>query len=414
MVNKIKYFLLLVIFCASAEVRIEAQQGSSLFKVISSDLVIQREPVFRELQHMLENEGSNEIKGVELSGLYEKLDDLKLTITKIELPVEMSYNSSDKKIVLNIADFFETELEIPDLKFNLRNALQDFKISLETHLIENFEMVRMKIDNKYLTDILFFLAFNRLHGSGNSELTFIPSLKYDLALADLLSEKLTEMIKARLNFNPDNIAISTYLETETDNFNRVMRAEYNSLKDIVITAVTDLKETLRGKVTDISKGLRGITGFSATKGSGVFNSGLMYTFRIAEDYRFTLYSNINFNQAEDSALYSLFGFRLGYSSDYWQLDFLGSLYFGNEHINAGNSMEVGAAVNHLFKNTATIGLAGFYTYNANEKLGKKYTVGIMFGFSNTSPSIIIGISGSSFNSDKIPLIQLNYPISVNL
>lgn len=411
----VKIFVLVVTFSITGF----AQQASNLFQVITSDLTIQRDPVFRDLQTMLSNENTKELKGVNLEILHAIVDKYKNFVIEYVQPLQIveSGGNNYKLQFLNSSVELMKITTTQSLNQVLNNLQQTAELKLETV----FKSVSGKyISNNTVNDIIFYIIFTLLSEQEIDKVDFENNTNYLNLTANLISTQIENYIKsAALNFITEeqlNEPILNLVTDKSDSLNEDFITLADNLNDKIVGIFINIHTIITNEVEKpLNQNLKGLTGFSASEGTGTFTGGALYSFSGADGKtRLSFYTNFNFNTAQDTVAHSLIGLRGGYAGDKLQFDILASLYFGNKSYDAFKVYEFGTSINYNFGSSYVLGLAGFYTHNTANTDFNVYSVGVSFKISNEAPAVILGFTSLKNSNEKKPIIQIHYPLNVSL
>jgi len=394
------------------------QQASNLFQVITSDLTIQRDPVFRDLQTMLSDENSKELQGVNLEILHAIVDKYKSIVLEYVNPLQI-YSEQDKLSLRLLSSSFSL-LKIESAQ-TINSVLSSLDKEIELKLSSTLTASTGQfIKNKKVNEIIFYIIYTLLSEQKIENSKFDSSVNYINLTSSLLSNKVQVYLKSVLiDYIPESKFNMTFKELVTDkvdSLNSDFKDVASKLNDKIVGIFTTIHTKIINEVEKtLSQKLKGLTGFSAEEGTGTFTGGAIYSFSATGGKaRFSLYTNFNLNTAQDTIAHSLFGFLGGYAWENFQFDILASFYFGNKAIDAFDVFEFGTSFNFNIGGGAVLGFAGFYSHNSSNSDLNVYSLGASFKISNESPAVIVGISSMKNSSEKSPIIQIHYPINVNL
>jgi hypothetical protein len=395
-----------------------AQQGSNLFQIITSDLSIQQEQVFRDLQTMLNEENSKELKGVDLQILHTIVDEYKNKILQYVQPLQIKVDGTNYTLTYRDDNLLKVEF---DVSFTINDLLSKLQKDADEKLNLVLKSASEKfIKNRTATNILFFVTYTLLAEEKVGSKIYNDSTDYKSLTAQFVSLQIESNVRTAITSAAPaldlNSPVNSLINTEIDKLNNALTNLANELNDKIVTIFTQIQTTITNEVEKpLSQNLKGLTGFSASEGTGTFSGGALYSFSSFNGKaRLSIYTNFNFNTAEDSVAHSLVGFRGAYIGKKLQIDALASFYYGDKQYNAFKVYEFGLGINYNFTAGATVGIAGFYTHNSDNTELNAYSLGIMFKVSKSSPSVILGFASLKNGNEKKPIIQINYPINVSL
>ncbi|OGU36993.1 MAG: hypothetical protein A2068_14310 [Ignavibacteria bacterium GWB2_35_6b] len=411
----IKTFILVAFFSITTF----AQQASNLFQVITSDLTIQRDPVFRDLQTMLSEENAKELQGINLEILHTIVDKYKNVVLQYVQPLQIvEGNNNDFKL-----QFLNTSVEL--MKITTTQSLNQMLANLQQTTELKLETILQSASGKYISnqtvsDIVFYIIYTLISEQEIDKVDFNSKTNYLNLTANLVSTKIENYVKsAALNFVTEaqfDEPITALLTNESDSVNQKFITLSENLNNKIVGIFTNIHTIITKEVEKpLSQNLKGLTGFSASEGTGTFTGGALYSFSAANGKtRLSFYTNFNFNTAQDTVAHSLIGLRGAYSGEKIQLDILASLYFGNKSYDAFKVYEFGSSLNYNAGNSLVLGVAAFYTHNTSNTDLNVYSVGFSFKISEEAPAVILGFNSYQNSGEKNPIIQIHYPLNVNL
>lgn len=401
-------------------VPIIAQQGSNLFQVITSDLPVQRNEIYRDLQTMLSDESSRELKGFNLNILHDLLNHYKNTILHFVKPLELNYNNITQKYSFSYRDGSLISVEVnADQTINL--LLAKLQVETQTKLESVLKVTTQKfLSNNRVADIMFFITYKYLAIIDGAGFNYEDNDNYlnltSLYISNIIENKIKKVF---VSIDP-NINLNTPINKILDSSVVKINKEFINLSNLVNDEVVTIFNTVNTIITNevekpLRDNLKGLTGFSASEGTGTFSGGALYSFRALNNKAsLSIYTNFNLNTAQDTVAHSLIGLRSAYAWDKVQLDVLSSIYYGDKEFDAFKVFEFGFGLNYRFTGGYVLGLAGFYTHNSQNTDNSAYSVGIMFSIAQYAPSVVLGFSSLQNSGDKNPIIQINYPLNVSL
>jgi len=390
-----------------------AQQSSSLFQIITADLPIERNSDFRDLQAMLSAENAKELKGVNLDLLHSLLNDYKIKLLEYIQPPQIinapskTYFQFQGKSLDSVSVNADTTIgeELDKLTPKIQQALEKELGPIKAQILPGTNTVNLIfcIANSILTTGKIDANLNIQ--DNNSEENFVQTV----------SKRAIDALKKGLTDHGINTS-----ETVTA-FSKDANKSLVKLTDALTKEIVDLFNLLDAAIKNevekpLSENLKGLTGFSASKGSGVFSGGAVYSFNsLSGNLRASVYMNGNLNTGTDSTknsdAHSIFGIRAAYVTSRCQIDLLGSAYFGDKQYKKWKVFEVGAGFNISPENGTVFGVAGFYTVNTDNTDLNAFSVGLMLKVSKSAPALVIGASGLVNSGSITPILQINYPIN---
>lgn len=392
------------------------QQASNLFQVITSDLTIQRDPVFRDLQTMLSDENAKELQGVSLPILRSIVDKYKNIVLEYADPLKIETADSSLRLLNSSLSLLKFD-SVQSLNSVLSHLNKEIELKISSTLTASSGQF---IKNKKVNEIIFYIIYTLLSEQKIESTKFDTSANYINLTSTLLAERVEIYVKeVFLDYIPESKftqPFKTLISEKADSLNSDFKDVASILNDDIVSIFTKIQTKVINEIGNtLSQKLKGLTGFSAEEGTGTFTGGAIYSFSAAGGKaRFSLYTNFNLNTAQDTVAHSLFGFLGGYAWENFQLDILASFYLGNKAIDAFDVFEFGTSFNFNIGGSVVLGFAGFYSHNSSNSDLNVYSLGASFKISDNSPAVIVGFSSLKNSSEKNPIIQIHYPINVNL
>ncbi len=410
-------YLKIIIALIAISANIFAQEGTNLFQIITANLQVERPQVIRDLQSFLDTEMQDTLQGVNIEILHQLVDRYKKEILNYIEPGKFVKDNGTIKFIyqnhtINVAVYNDT---------TIGQLLKRFEEVLRTKLSAAFEDIPEKKKHVDYLTFLVYAAINKLVLQKN--ITYDPNQNgssYKVALINLISEiainRLLTRFKILFPQYDKKTKISQIVHEkiliELNNF-------FESLSAQLKYQVVGVFDKIHTKITNeiekpLSQYLKGLTGISFSEGTGNFAGGMLYHFQNLEnDFHVSFYLNGNLNIADDdSSSHSLIGFQISHTGEKCQIDLLGSLYFGDKQFKTCDVFEFGLGLSYRHGRETIIGLAGFYLKNSNDKNKyKSYSLGLMFKISKKAPSVVLGFSTNNESSEKVPILQVSYPIN---
>ncbi|MBU2493646.1 MAG: hypothetical protein KJ571_13550 [Bacteroidetes bacterium] len=390
-----------------------AQQGSNLFNFITSDINIQRNSVFRDLQLKLENQNTGELGGIDtkfIDVIIQKIKDSASNYLNNPFIIQAVQIGDKNKYILKINNEICNLEELP--AENIYQLLNEYKT------ITNREILKLLnrfsddvIKNNFVSNIVYFITYTILTNGRLESISYSPSIPYDSAIANFLSDKIYDSIyNELLQHASKNILdknVQEYSEVLVGNLNGSLNNIFQKLNDEIIGLLNNVQTKIKADIKNWNDlYLKGNISLAATSGTGIFSGGTMITYK-QQNTSLSLYTNINFNSEPDTSYFHLYGIRVSLFGDNYEFDFLGSVYFGKE-IRGLKTVETGMGITYRFNSGITAGLAGFFVNNDEFPEKDSYSFGIMLHLSENLPSVTFGFTAENNSGEKKPLIQINY------
>ncbi len=412
-----RYFKI-IIALMTISANIFAQEGTNLFQIITANLQVERPQVIRDLQSYIDTEMQDTLQGVNIEILHQKVDQYKKKILKYIKPGKFVQDNGTIKFIYK-ADTIKVAV-YDDM--NIGQILNNFELSLKERLDTAFQGIHEKNKFAKYLNFLVYAAINKFvlqekvvyEDSKGSYKDLIMKLISKIAKDQLLTQ-----FKIQFPQYDERTKISEIVQKKIIN-------ELNNFSDLVVALLTDQVvrtfDKIHTKITNeiekpLSQNLKGLTGISFSEGTGNFAGGMLYHFQNRKcDFHLSFYLNGNLNIADDdSSTHSLIGFQISHTGENYQVDLLASIYFGDKKFENAKVFEIGLGYSRRFSGESLIGIAGFYLRNTEYKNTYKndsYAFGLMFKISKKAPSVVLGFSAGAKASEKVPILQVNFPINI--
>lgn len=397
---------------------LQSQSVGPLHQVISTNSLINRPMVFRDLQRSVQDEFGNVEPGLRLELLYNKMSKVRQGLLDRVRAPEMSYS----KDIIHIAYFSDTlnvEFKV-GLKGKFFSRTQSWLTKI---LITEIDRFLKKVENKqkeaFLTSII-----RALQSSGfpkpNWPDTSSSTRKLSMYVMSILMNNIKQEIEGQYpGLNLDAITNQQILEAAIKAFNGIANDFVANLRS-ELAEVFDSAEHEIANVTDEFSNflLSANAGLAVTEGPEGFSGGLLLSYVWSTRFQTGVYINGQFSeQSKDTTSVmpeqSLIGVQMRFAGDAVQLDLLGSALFGNSGFKFFEVFELGAGVSYRCGTSFIVGLEGFWLHSVKSDAGLNFedvlTAGVSLkGASANSPSVLVGITAQ--NGSKKPIFQVSFPI----
>jgi hypothetical protein len=403
--------VLLILVCCGV---LQGQAVSPLFQVMSSNPLIDRPEVFREMQRNIDMEFGKTPPGLHLDVFYQKMyqaEDKILSYVQ-SLNVRLTPDSTAVKIL-----FIGDSLEIRFRGVELKNILDSIKREVAArvsaqiaHGLESFQSQDMKDAviqalKSTVEESGLLTGIENTEYKDNDEVNAV-SKEVAAALLDGIERIITTsapVSKAIRNLTEKDIAILFY---------RAFSEFSTKVKSGLTDALTMAEHKVARLIDQVSDDLVSANvGVGVTEGTGAFSGGFTYSVVYAKNFQGIAYVNGKFTDTSHSQTASslLVGAQFRFAFDPVQCDLLMSKLVG---ANLSSAWEFGIGGSVRTQSDLVFGVAAFISspnkfWSDDENT---YTVGATFkGTSRNSPTLLLG--GIFRHEEKTtPIIQLGLPV----
>ncbi|MBI1806497.1 MAG: hypothetical protein HYR76_05540 [Ignavibacteria bacterium] len=410
-------FLAYLMSISSLVSALTAQTVSPLYQVMSSNSSIRRPAEFRDMQDYIEQNFGDVKPGLRLDYFYDKLSAARtMLMAKIQTPQVRAKNDT---LIFTVDRFSfsvpaSTIRKVSKILDHTEEQLADaLKKSIDTlFLTLSFSPQEQRA---VITSLLTMLRQTGVEGDvilGNSTQDLSKSISSIL------------LIRARAEMEsifPERPLYKNYTNIDTlrDDLQLVFDKITGEVRDRITQVLDKAEHELAKTVLDASnKLLQANIGLGVTEGTGAFNGGMLYTFKLSAWLKGGLYINGQFHNSDTTGSAtdtlkpseSLVGLQIRGVFDRAQIDLLGSKLIGN-HMNS--AWEFGLGASARTNNDIIIGLAIFSVFPEVLQLNNEnstYTLGATLrGTAADSPSLLFG---AVMQKDKktVPVFQISFPI----
>lgn len=424
----------LIIILSLSVCTLFAQNSNSLFMVMSSNSMLERPEIFREMQISISEELGELEYGLGVEKIQKKITSFKNgIILQLEMiSVILETTKDGKEIILkfkypkeNSADSTESlDLIFPRQTINLSLIVdslksQEIKEFYSKKINKALKKVLNQIGIEYSTKKAILYTITKILKQLSyitkpfDETTDVDEMAYDISevIASELLNRTYDFITNSFEFRE----LEEYLINTTpkiDNFIiQINKALQKLIKEPIhnFTKLLDETEFIITKQVDaFNKHLISANiGAAITDSEGNFAGGLNYLFRLGTNFQIGVYANGQFVPQEVDTIQntsSLYGFQLRYVIKRYEFNFLAS-YLNMPDIS--DATEIGAGLSTRNGDNFIIGISYFGTYYFDIPPG--HLLGISFkGINSDSPAILIGANYQQKNIT--PIFQISYPI----
>ncbi len=368
---KSKFLLCFIFLFQSLTV---AQGSSSLFQLITSDLIVQQTKVNREFQTFLSKEIDKEYSGLTIPIVRDEIDNL-------------------KQDILN----FISNVTLPDSK-KLKQQTDTTRIRLAKE-IETFINKKLKIS----VDMEKFIGGVLKNYMGETPLKIFSD--GDLKKS---SDTVAELFANYVYY--DLLKVNQFIgeiTKDAENVKKDFRISTISFFDEVQTEFNEKIEK------PIGENVKGTLGVKVEGEDQIFNGGLLFNLRKTDWWKLAIFLNTDINAPGDAAgVRSLFGGKGVVVCNIVQIDFLVATYFGAKEFHKLNGWEFGLGLNFKVTEESVLGIAGFLQKNSDISGNTFFSAGLSYKFSQDYPAIILGVADDGNEKSRL-FFQIHQPIFLN-
>jgi hypothetical protein len=398
---------------------LSAQTVSPLFQVMSSNSLINRSQVFRDLQQSIKDVHGTTKPGINLEYFYEKMSAVRESIlAKIQAPV-LQYKKD------SVLAFYRTDylggIRVEQVK-RLIDVLNHTEEKLENVLSKEIKVALVSLSDDEKSAVIEALLVS-LKTSGFVKDVNFGSTQDDRIghLSNAIAMAVIDEIKKRIQQSSPKIKLFfDYTDKDKEEalsdlvaaVNNISDDVAENIRDFVTQALDNAEHEVAKVVNDINDWLlAGNIGLGVTKGSGAFAGGINFSF-VGSTYQIGIYVNGQFNKndSDKSPASSLLGFQARYAEDRWQLDGLASKLIG---ANQQENFEYGFGASYRANNDIVVGVAYFGLFESPDG-GQLHTIQSTYGFvfkgtAAVSPALLLG--GMRTCDETRPIFQISFPIN---
>lgn len=396
------FHIIFLLFCVASSF---AQRISPLFDLISSNSLINRTKVFREMQLNIDKELVGIQPGLRMDSLSGRITSIHKKLSdKLDLP---TIDTSKGIMTLR----FKKLTDIPSLSIYRQDPQLDQKVDeyltaeyftsiYKSYLVVVFSPLKDSTTKDALLNLIIDEIERVSSFSGDCQAELVRRI---LADESVHIAKIRDEIK-------DTLSKSGDIQKEFESMSTDVAAKLSNTIDLV-------GHEFSGMIDEFSQQLVSMgVGVAASNGEGAYSGGVYYSFMFNQNVQAGIYINGEATSTDSSSkqpTQSLIGGRFRYAWDVEQLDLFLAWNFGDNNFKGFETGQVGIGYSHA-GDDMIIGLAGFYLYTQERPLKiadeeNVYSLGLTVkGKSSTAPTFMIGyVHQGGKNS---PSIRFTYPL----
>ena len=406
--------ILLILVCCSV---LQGQTVSPLFQVMSSNSLINRPMIFREMQDEIQKQVDKTTPGLLINDFYQ---DMALWRRKfIDLIKTPRLQIAENGITIEIEGKVFDTIPLKDknaLEKNGNDLFKEVDAALTKKIngiIDGLEFEPSSTKNPIPAALILALEETGLtRNISTSGFEDSTQLKFSRIISGMLFREVKRVI---LSDHPE-------FENQLARLTGQKLVEY--VNNIINKVVLELKENLsqaldRGEhevakaVNEISRWLiSGNTGLAVSKGQGAFSGGVQLSY-IHPGCQIGVYFNGAFNKGDTTKpTQTLVGVRTQIAWDAIAIDVLGSGLFGDIKYSVFDSGELGSGFSYRTGSDLIFGFSYYIFFGS--KFFPEHTYGLtMKGTSADSPGILFGArvqTNEGVKNDVSPIFQISYPV----
>ena len=376
---------------------VQAQSVSTMHQIISSDPLIARDTVFRNMQAKIETELGKTGKGAQLNLLFNRMSEVQAQVIGFLDTPRVTFKVPERVLVIEYKGK-AGNVSIPQLQ-DKTEILARVQESMKEGLTEALSKVLKRFSSDPGKQAFLKALAEALE---SSQFTVgvewsVPSLSDD---GKELAGLITDVIMKKIKFELDPVWNQFKSATDTVQLKRLagtlqerLTAVIMKMREPLLRAYQTAERKLQDLVDRFSEMLlAGNAGFALVEGTGSFAGGLIATY-VQPKYKVGFYYTSQF-QDKDSVgqrpgNLSLIGAQVEWTTEKSQWDFLASYIFGPM---VGGSGEVG--LGHSWKPASSVimGESVFFFFARDQKWEElSAMVGVSLrGKDQHSPALFVG------------------------
>lgn len=399
--------LFAVVFVAARS--LGGQTLSPLHQFLSSNSMLNRPQVFRDLQTNIAADFGKVKPGLRIDILYEKMSKIRPELLNLILPRLVAGPSDDFITFV----FQQDTLAVPFPDVTFAQALDAVELAMAGQLSElialGLESFHHETRDAMIAALL--LAFDQAGVTRGMSFVRTPDYTANLAraTAGILRHELENTIKQA---NPQlyEKLIGASLKQEIE---KTFAEVIESVRAMLVQAFDRAEHEIANVLSEFSKWLvAGNTGLAVSEGGrGAFAGGVLVSLVFGSSWQAGVYANAQLS-SPDSAMpkQSLLGIQARYARDRLQFDVLAARLFGFRKLKAVEAREIGLGVSCRASRRLIVGLAYFNLFV--RRLPAIQTFGATFkGTSANSPALLLGAELQRGRTAR-PLVQISFPFTV--
>ena len=391
---------------------LSAQSVSPLYQVMTTNSLIARPEVFREMQENLDAEFGKKTAGLQLEGLHEVFGDIRQHVINLVGTPHVVLTSAENVITITDSVHWLLRIQLP-ADDTLNKIWTWMSGELSSRLADRMNNLLSPL-NKTATSAAFVDAL--VQGLLQSNLAARIDVKryQDLQgtrklswiLVAIMMKDLREKVERELSIY--NIRWREDLKRFCESVEKYLVEISTQVRNDLITQVNNAETALSNVVDDVShKLIAANSGVGITKGQGSFSGGIYLTAYHNTNWQFALYANGQLNQGDSTKpVESLMGGHIRFGSERFEYDLLFAILFGDKQFRAWSSGEIGLGLSSRLGGV----IAGSAVYILGSKImHPQFTVGLTLRPATPGgTAFLLGLQGQ--NGNWQPIVQTSFPI----
>jgi len=391
---------------------LSAQSVSPLYQVMTTNSLIARPEVFRDMQQSLDDEFGKKTPGLQLEGLHEVFGDIREQIINLLGRPYVIPNPANDNITVTDSVHWELRIKLP-AGDTLNKIWTLMSVELSRRLADSLNNLLSPL-NKTATSAALVDAL--VQGLLQSDLVSRVDVKpyEDLKGTQKLSSILVEIMmkdvreKVERELSIYNMRWREDLKKFCESVERYLVEISTQVRTELIRLVNNAETELSNVIDDVShKLIAANSGVGITKGRGSFSGGIYLTAYHNTNWQIGLYANGQLNQGDSTKpVESLMGGHMRFGSERFEYDLLFAILFGDKQFKAWSSGEIGLGLSTRFGGV----LAGSAVYIlGSEIMHPQFTVGLTLRPATPGGAgFLLGLQGQ--NGNWQPIVQTSFPI----
>lgn len=423
--------LLLVILFLIPISSAHGQAVQSLHQALTSNMLIDRSLVFREMQASIEEEMAGVEPGAKVDLLFKKMSAIRTPLLDaIQAPkVELETTQQDGTTQYRLRFSMPLGPSVSDIQFSLQTRISanDVLSRLEKDLavVLTGHMRRLPIGASEQQRAIFASLLVSIDESGVVSISVSDASNGDFSarLGSVLARLIVLRLKQEIRLADPAYDGDRPYEAEgtirafIDGFNARSEEAATLARESVVKALNRAEHDITQGVETFSKLLiSGSAGLAVTQNEGgALGGGLNISWVSGTSFQMGVYANGQLSQSDttdsDTPAQSLIGFQGRYAGDRLQLDLLAAVLFADKDFKAGHFdlWQVGGGISYRPNNDFIFGVAGFGLFGPG--VGNAATVGLTLkATSAASPAVLLGVERQ--NDETRPVLQISFPVGI--
>ena len=388
-----------------------AQTATPLYQVMSTNSLVDRPQVFRDMQDNLEKEFGSKTPGLQIEGLHEAIGSVREEIVEIFANPHVTLTNSNSRLTIKFSDR-TIDIDLPnddtlnkvwllakerlteDLNKKIKAVLTSMnKSSSSTALIDGVISALSQSELLAGIDIKAFSSYERTEKLSAILSAIVVNaieqkVERELAITDLKWK--SDLEKFRVMFENQLVVITSAIRGE------------------LITAMNTAENDLSKVIDEASNSLISAnSGVGITQGKGSFSGGIYLSAYHDANWQLAAYANGQLNKGDSTKpTESLAGLHVRYGSERFQYDLLFAGLFGDEQFKAGDAGECGGGFS--FRTSGIVGGIAIYVLGS-KLIHPLFTIGGTIKPATAGGTgFLIGLQGEDGRWQ--PIIQTSFPI----